>query len=822
MVDLDILEKHGLTQENLKTWFNVDPMENSPSMEDPTDAPTKRANLRNRIKSRAQEGRDRNFQNFRVYHALDRAWETPFRQVNPTLMQEFVNSNPTDAKVQEQLTAWGLNDLVTEVLDPKTFQPTGKKQISLPIFFQVLVPLVSAYVKIRWAKICNDRLLLPFFKYAPPKSTTELQMRCDTITDRVQVMTDQYSYFEVFKQSVFKMLHYGSCWQFVKEEWHHEKTRKSADAADVLLAAQNKEKAPGFKEGDEIECTAREGLRYHHPPPTRTFSDLEFPGYTINSDCGTTYCGYWHITRYRTVKDNPDFWNKDRITFGSGDLMTGNSIYFATVYSGCTMTIPQPQAPPQQDGSSFAAPVDVGTASLNKDRETHLANQFYGNDHLDSGVLITEYFEKLVPKDNGMGDYDCPVWFRFVIAGDGASILYACPLPYPPAVYYGYDEDTSRTVNASLSLEVLPFQDHFSNVLSQIILTAKQNLANLSLVDQDILEPGAIERLRNLGERFFRKVNIELFSGKKVNRGQNRLTEVMHNFNLPRGNVSELTNVLKTILDVLERVLVMSSHEVAQAASHEQTKEEVKNIAQSTTTRLKFTATPCDNARDAWKRQLYMGLMAYGDPYIYAHIPSEAPVTTTELEAMGFTWMDKDRSKNADPKDQYRRFVVHKNRTAIDIWFLTATRDGDDRVNDSQLAIAMAQWATQLLANPITAQAIGADQFIAIANRIGQLAGFPRDFKVQNATPPQASPEEQQAAAAQQLKQVSEAVLQQLLPQVAQELQPLLKQTGENTKDINLIMQTLNKAMRPMVDPNENPMLRNDIPQQAALAPNGH
>src|SRR5437879_12996692 len=117
---------------------------------------------------------------------------------------------------------------------------------------------------------------------------------------------------------------------------------------------------------------------------------------------------------------------------------------------------------------------------------------------------------------------------RFMLAGDGCSVIYAAPLAYPPTIYYGYDADAGRLKNASLSLEVLPFQDQFSNVLSQILLTCKQNLASFALVDEDVLKPEHVSLIKNIGERLIRSRNVFGFSGKGILRGQNRMTEVLH------------------------------------------------------------------------------------------------------------------------------------------------------------------------------------------------------------------------------------------------------------------------------------------------------
>lgn len=794
MIDLDRVRAKGLTQENLEKWLSGNPLMWPRDSSDATsgeNAESMRLQLWNRMRSRIQEGMNRNFSDYTVYRALDKAWDTPFRQVSSTLIADFVDQNPNDDAVYSQLKDWGLTGMITQQLDKTTGEPTGKKSFNVPMFFNIFVPLVKAYVTIRWAKIMNDLDLTPFFDFIYAKLTTPNKLKCQVVTDRVQVMSQQYGYYDVCKQAVMKMLHYSRCFQFPKESWHSEEQWKEADLVDVELKRKNPKGDP-CSVGQEIKVVTREGLRYHHPHPTRTFCDLNHGAYTYNYDSGAEFAGYWQIRRYRDVI-NSNFWNKEQISIGPNSLIEDHRTFFSSVYSSCTLQVPTlPKAVTTPDGTTATA-VASGTGPL--DREKALSYLYYGTDHLDQGVLLTEYFEKLIPNQCGLGEYDCPIWMRFVVAGDNSTFMYAEPLPYCPVTYYGYDADESRTMNASLSLEVLPFQDQFGNILSQIILSAKQNLANLIFIDEDQVKTNVIEQLKNIGESLFRKLNIFTFSGKQSFRSQQRIETAVQSHTFPKANTAELMNVLKTILDVLERVLVMSSHEVAQAASHEQTREEVRNIAQSTTTRLQFTAKPVSIARESWKRQIYDGLMAFGDPFFYAHIPSDIPLSKEVLSQMGFTYADPDAHHG--PMERYRRVRVDMKKTAIDLWMIASSRDGDDRPNDSQMAQVMGMLVKDLLANPMTAQGIGTEQAIAIANQIAQLAGLPRDFKLVNMSP-QASPEEQQQAAQEQLK----GIIAQVLPAVQQELMPVVQQVKQNTDNIDQLSQLLvsNRVPNPTND----------------------
>lgn len=775
MIDLAILESRGITTEALRQKLSGNPLTWSA---DGSQEEGKRHALWNRIRSRISEGMNRNFETFKVYHALDQAWDMPFKQVSNTLLGMFIEKDPNTEEVYKQFQEWGLTHMVTQEIDQRTGKPTGKKVFNLPIFYEVFVPLVKAYVTIRWAKIMNDRRLTPFFDYVPAKVTAATKIRCGVITDMIETMSNQFGYYDVMKQAVLKMLHYGWCFQFPKEEWYSEEQIKIADEMDVELGAKKLDSEDPASVGDEIRVVSKEGLRYHHPHPTRFYRDLNHGPYTYNHDSGCEFGGYWSIRRYRDLYYS-NFWNRDQVSIGPNSLIQDHRTFFASVYSACTLTIPVLPKSPSNDGNTLLAQTGGGIGDL--DREKQLAYLYYGIDHMDQGVLTTEHFEKLIPSENGLGDYDGPVWFRFVVAGDNSTFLYAAPLPYAPITYYGYDADESRTLNASLSLEVLPFQDQFSNVLSQIILTAKQNLANMTLVDEDVLTPESTGKILNIGEQLFRKLNIFGFSGKKLVRQQSRAMEAIQPHTFPKGNVAELTNVLKTILDVLERVLVMSSHEVAQAASHEQTREEVRNIAASTSTRLQFTSTPVSIATEAWKRQLYQAKMAYGDPVFTGHIPSEVPLSREALQSMGFSFLDRD--EHVGRTDRHVRVKIQKAKAAIDLWMLASGRDDQDRPSDAAMAQAMGMLARDLMANPITAQAVGADQAIAMANQIAQLAGLPRDFVLRNMAP-NATPQQQQEQAQAQLQQVVQAVLGQL--------QPALQEVQQNTQAIAQIEQILN------------------------------
>lgn len=775
MVDLEVLKAYGIDAEGLRKKFE------KPGGDISKLAP-KVKKLVERMRSRIQADRDFNMSNYQHYYALDLAWDMPFKQITPTMITTLIDKNPNDKEVQDTMKSWGIDlaSLVEETVDPKTPGTTIKK-VNIPAFFQIYVPLVQAYVKVRWAKIINDRRLVPFFKYEPVISNSISRMRCETLTSRVEAMSRQYGYFDVMKQAVFRMLHYGECLQFTTEEWHTE--LQEHEEKSKFKGQPKSEKTIGKLKVKTV--ITKEGLRYHLPHPTRTYYDRSFFPSTFNTDTGCTYAGYWQVVKWKDLVSNKAFYNKEVVGYEDFAAWFGSAerTFWTNTLRGCAIDFP---------GTEVA---NAGTSK--DDTEKHIA-KWYSSDLMDKPVVVTHHKEKLIPSEWGLGDYDYPVWFSFVIAAD-STVLYCAPLAYPPTTYYGYDAAEGRTRNVSMSLEVLPFQDQFSNLLTQYLLTVRQNLTNLTVLDTDFFDQKEMDAIKNWGERWWRKLNI--FGKSFKNKAQKLGTDprgVVQNYKFPYLPTTDMLQAMKTILDTLERVLVMSAQEVGQSASHEQTREEVKNIQNNTSTRVTFTATAVDIARDAWKRQIYQALMAYGSDEFYAEVPMDEEISKEDLEKLGFTYNPEN-----DFDDRKRRATVKANKTAIAYLSFASDRDGDDRINDVETANAMTAFLDRLTNNPLTAQAIGPEQAIDIANAIARFAGFPRDFKLKNVGPNK-TPEEQTNEIFQQVQQMIQEVVGQVTEEVKSGFEALNQENEQQDLAITELAQKLD-GMSEMMATNLQP-----------------
>lgn len=758
MVNLKLLEKRGISVEKLKALLSRE--EKDPAVSE------KLKNFRLRLSSRIRRGIDANISKGYIFHALDSAYDLPFKQVSPTLLNTLLDKDADDEKVKSAINAYGfdLNSVVIESKDEKTGKTIRK--VNAPAFFAVYVPLVKAYIAIRWGKIMNDRRLVPFLKYEPAISDPKSRTQCEALTSRIEVMSNQMGYFNAVKQAVFYMLLYSVCLKFPTEEWYVEKQETEKQEDDTI------EEGEGDKK--RFFRITKEGIRYHHPHPSRIFYDEAYKLSSFNTDSGCEFAGFWKVLRYKDLRNNSSYYNTDKITVGDLKFWNNASLFFNTVYN-CTIEIPQPVA-----------------SSVSNDRESKMAETTYSDVMDDKSVLVSDYYEKIIPSECGLGDYDCPVWFRFVVAGFD-TILYAAPLPYCPAIYYGYDPDENRSMNSSLGMEVLPFQDQVSNLFSQYLLAVKQNLTNITFVDEDVVGDTWLNKIKNYGEKLWRGHNFMPFSSAKLKKHQHDHRQAFYSHKFPYLDTNGILQAINTVLQVMERTLVMSSQEIAQAASHEQTREEVKNISQSTSTRLTFTSHPVDDAREAMKMQLYLGLMAYGQDEFYAQIPFESTLTKEKLKELGFTWAEGSEEKDMDGNIKRVSAKANKN-TAIALVKFAANRDGNDRIDNTQNAVQMANALASWMGNPILSAAIGPDQGIMMLNMISRMAGFPREFKLQNKAP---QVEQQQNEQQQQLIELLKKLKDTILGEVQAGLQPILDKEKELDARLISIEDLLRNAPSP-------------------------
>lgn len=698
------------------------------------------------LANRISDGQLMNIETYRPYAAIDLAYEASFNQTTPTILQDLLSRRfEKPEEMLAQLEQWGLKP---EELFLKVTLPSGQLgwQINPPTFYKILVPLVKAYVTIRQAKLFNDRNQVPLFEYEPLEKNAETRILCDILTYIIQGITADFGYPNDLKQAILQTLKYSFCLMFPREAWHTE-----------------------YQMNDDGEKTlVKEGIRYCRPHPSRVFWDLHYPISSFNSNTGCEYAGYWKVVAYGEILDNPMYWNRRNIGYGSsagidwGDPVI-TSGFFQQVYP-CQLKFPSGF---RGDGSN---------------REYNAA--FYSTNERDKAVCQTDLFMRLVPSKWKLGTYKYPIWVRFIVASDN-TVIYAEPLCYSPTMYFGYDADDLLSRNPSMALEILPYQDMVGNILSQILLTCKQNLANVHFYDKNVLNREDIDKIQNGGETMLRSMNFVSYDSMKNNRQGLDVKQAVYSLQFTPKDVNPLFQELSTTLAMMERLLQISAQEAGQAASHQQSKAEVEQIGGNTSNRVTYTGTFIDDGIDAWKKQLYDASQAYMDDEVVAMVPSDIPDIEDHLKALGFEVSGVVRGEG--------KLQVTGSKKAIKIDSLATTGEGPERKNEQQTAQVMMQAVQAVAANQMLAQAVGAKTILKILQQAAILAGADKDFKLR-------PDQKQQLDALQQMaQQIQTAAVQQVEKDVTQPVAKEIAAIQAQMQKMEQVLSTLipNRPQQP-------------------------
>lgn len=732
--------------------------------------------------SRIRDGVDHNLRNWRLWWALDQAYDAPFHQISYTLLQDIVAKDYDDEKVASLVEDFGVGHMLEPILKADgtpemDSQGNARKAFNIPVFREIFVPLCMAYNKARWSKLFNDRNLVPLYKYEPAYSTQDNRLRCDIITSRMSVMASQYGYANDEKDSIFQALHYGLSIAFPREAWHR----------DYQLDAKGNKKV------------VREGLRFNMPPPERMYVDMSERLSTMNSQSGVSYAGYWHIAKLGDVKAN-EWWNQDKITFGSNvDIIRANPNFFSNIYP-CTLQFP------------------VGSMDNENDRESEYAAYATAED--DTAVLLTEHFTTVVPKDVGVGKYEYPVTFRMVIMNYD-TVAYIEPMFCAMGAYYGYDADGNRAKNSSLTLEVMPFQDQMGNALQQWISSAKQNLVAPTFYDESLVPKAAIDALKNYGEKTVRGRQFINFNSADMRAKLGETRDAFYSPSFPLLPTGEMQQLIRGILELLERSLGFSAQEIGQAASHEQSATESNIINNNIGSRVQFTGTFIDDGMWAKKKMLYEAWIANGDDDIMAEVYPNYTDSYDEFKTLckklGIEAVD--RAGNNGEKAIVR--VPKGNLDSLLVDAFVSNRDGSNRINNQAIATAAVQLLTGVASNPALFAALGPEQVVELTNQIAALLQLPKDFRLKFNAKSMAEAKQQGEGSPEIIGQIqkqmqsmaeeiskriqqseqgaAEAIQagdQQVAESIAKEVGSALEATGKKIQEIEQGMQQIGQGMQ--------------------------
>lgn len=714
MVSPQVLKHYGCTPERLKAIFTAPSAGATPNTvdapgmgEEKGDKPSTPGDIRGRfearIRSRLLDGVQNNLKAARPYQAVDLCWDSPPIQ-NETL--------PLMLFAQGKINVQGLCDGLVSSCGAETTAKffvkdpvDGKIGLNIPMLTEINIDLMRSYITRRLAAM--DGLwsnLWPLWKYDPRGADDAARLRADVLTQRVDIIADSYNYRHFGSQCRRDMLLYGRSVAFARTSW------------DRTTSWKMKPTNTG-EPGEETESVVeREGVQFINPHPSRVFSDLSCPLANLNTDTGPRWAGYWDIVRYGSLKDDEgQYYNLDKVFISSAwfALTSQFAQFFAQYFDPCVLAWPDP---------ALFAP------GLGNDRLARIG--LYTAEWKDKGVFITQYYEKINPKREGIGEYDADVWLRLVVAGD-YTVIFAEFMPSIPGAVGAINWNDSRLANQSMAMALLGYQDQASNIMTHMLLQIKQSLAMLVLIDTDsITEPIRDEiRKRAAGGEWFITPQILEYSATKL-----RELGIQNPKDAFVYIQTQMTNVIQNglqalgqLLNLADRLLVLSPNELGQPNQREVSAREVQEISTSVQSVYSFINQGPREQTAAMKKLVFEALLSCGTEKI--RVPVEGRYTAKVIKAAGFdvTGIDFKDDLQIVPT----RTPILGSLRNLDYEYYFDSRDGSERVLNTQGATVIMQMMQSLLKVPGIPQAMGLPMIIDWSNLIIRMSGAPLNSQIE-------------------------------------------------------------------------------------------
>lgn len=674
MVNLEILERFGCTQARLREIFTA---------EKGDDLET-REKFQDMIQARIIEGIRFSTKHAKLYMSVDIAWDSmPINKATIPLLQ-YAQGKISVEQCQEDLTNVNQADQFCEYDDEGNL-----KSINTLRLYEVSVNLIRSYVTRRVAaQVHRFSNLYPYFKYEPRSTQLEDKVRADVLSQRVEMMTDQFGYRHLWEQIIRQMFMYGHSVAFPETSWTEDiQWRESTDSVTG--------------EKDLSSYSEMAGVKLKTPHPTRVVWDTSKPLHDLNINQGPDWIGYWDIIRYGDIKDNPSTWNSDKISF-TNSLHSLYSDYaeFFNYYFSDNMSFPK-----TQDQYPF-----------HNERTQHVG--VYASEDEDKGMFVTNMCMRVNPKRDGLGDYPHDVWLKLTVASD-ETVIYAEYLPSLPAIYGGINENDDRMANISVAHEIMPFQDQLSNIMTKMLHDMKVSMMKIFCIDQDALDDDVKDYIKDAlaEDTFYAKPKALFYSGQKaadLGINNNNFIQIVDVQKELSAGINQSIQAILQLLNLVERLLILSPQELGQPAPREISATEVAEIANTTNSIYSFISEGIDDMRAAAKKLFYEHLVSCSSDKFT--VPISQRYTDRVIRDAGF------ESEIEGITEATARNVIGDPANLIHEYLFTS-RDGAERARDTQSAQVLSQTLQGLMQVEGIPQALGKDRIFTFLNEIFRLSG---------------------------------------------------------------------------------------------------
>lgn len=705
-----LLDRFGTNEQRLKEIFTAAP-ERLPADVSEKEKESVLADYQVRLKieemieNRIDEAILQTLRTSHLYAAVDLAWDSA------TITRRTI---PLVLYAQKRI---DMERCVTELKDLKCadqfvkYDESGKpRSLDLPKFTEVniniLRSIISRRVAAQSARFTN---LYPFFKFEPRGTSEADKLRADILSQRIDIMADQYGYRSAQVQWIRDMLLYPHVVAFPAAKWDRE----------IEWYDENDDRAEEFQSKDSKPKSRvkREGVPMITPHPSRVFYDVAHPIHSINSDSGCEWFGFWDIFRYSQILDNPNYFNRQGITYSpdAASWFQSYSSYFTQYYT------------------TISPPVASENMASHNDRKAQMDR--YTSQMRDSSVFVTHLYWKIRPNEWRMGDYPHPVWLHLVIA-NSKHVIAAEIMPDCPGFVFSFNTSQQRLVNLSMAHELLPFQDQLSNLFSQLLECAKRDLFGIAMLNLDAFPvenesaKKALDEFRKAmrNENFFAQTSILEVSITKMRELGVDLENVFKVIRQPPNtNLNTIINAISQTIMMAERVMALSPQEQGQQSPRETSATEVQIIAGTTENIYQFISDAVDEGRAAVKRYLYNALISLGTEDIY--LPVVNRYRRDVAEKAGFTITDEE-SAEMMPGNNPMQFSVIGTKKNLVAEYIFNSRDGAERASNIQGAQTLTQMLGVLM-QPAALSMLTKEKFADIINTIIRQSGAGIDVSVE-------------------------------------------------------------------------------------------
>jgi len=699
MIHRKVLEQTGCTAERIRQIATAEPGKPEHKI---------RQRWEKLIQSRITDGVASCVKHSRIPQAVDMAWDsTPIqKQTIPLLLyaQGKIDLSTLGGALKQ---AGCASEYLREVeVKDKEGKVTGKEmKLDLPRLYEVSINLIRSYVTRRLAsQTARFSNLWPYFKYEPRGVDLVSKLRAEALSERVDVMANQYNYRHFFPQTFRHQFLYGRSVIFARSAWDK--------------VEQWRPKNPDAPVGElEIESyVEREGIDPVAPHITRVFADRSAPLANINTNTGPSYIAYWDIIPFRDV-DSSTYYNKDCITAGAelADLITNHSTYFGQYFDPKVIKLPELKPNPAAANERLA---NVAT---------------YNSAECDKGVLVTQYYWRINPKHEGVSDtLNTEVWMRLAVAGDNTIIGGEFLTTSIPACYGGLNENDDREINPSMASELMAIQDQLTNIWSQMLMNIRAGMLQIWAIDQDVLEPEMKKFIRDTlkSKDYYSEPQAFFFSGEKL-----RNLGVANPADNPRAFLTIIQANVQTsietsmravgeLLNMADRLLMVSPNEGGQPNPREVAAREITEISTTTDTIRTFVSDGIDEQRAAFKRMVYESLVCESTQTV--RVPVMGRYTLATIREAGFD-VPNTRASDAEIIPLKTPIMGKAMNLVFDYYF--DSRDGGDRPLNSQGANIMGTLLGQFMQVEPIARAFGKRRLFEWTNEIVRMSGAPIDLK---------------------------------------------------------------------------------------------